>query len=76
MKTDGEEPPAEDFTFAASLAAMHSSAEGDNIAVDYTLIKHVKKPPAAKPGFVTYATYWTAYVTPDRAELEKSIIKQ
>ncbi len=76
LKTDGEEPPAEDFTFAASLAAMHSSAEGDNIAVDYTLIKHIKKPPAAKPGFVTYNTYWTAYVTPDRSELEKIIIKQ
>lgn len=76
MKTNGEEPPAEDFTFAASLAAMHSSAEGDNVAVDYTLIKHIKKPPAAKPGFVTYTTYWTAYVTPNREELEKTIIKQ
>lgn len=76
LKTDGEEPPAEDFTFAASLAAMYSSAEGDNVAVDYTLIKHVKKPPASKPGFVTYNTYWTAYVTPNREELEKTIIKQ
>lgn len=76
LKTEGEEPPAEDFTFAASLAAMHSSAEGDNVAVDYTLIKHIKKPPAAKPGFVTYNTYWTAYVTPNKDELEKTIIKQ
>lgn len=76
LKTNGEEPPAEDFTFAASLAAMYSSAEGDNVAVDYTLIKHVKKPSSAKPGFVTYTTYWTAYVTPDRQELEKTIIKQ
>ncbi len=73
LKVEGEEPPAEDFTFCASLAAMHSSAEGDNIAVDYTLIKHIKKPPAAKPGFVTYSTYWTAYVTPDKKALEKEI---
>ncbi|MBE6701075.1 MAG: fibronectin/fibrinogen-binding protein [Ruminococcaceae bacterium] len=75
LKTAGEEPPSEDFTFAASLAAMHSSSKGENIAVDYTLIKHVKKPPSSKPGFVTYSTYWTAYVTPDKKELEKAIIK-
>ncbi len=62
MKTNGEEPPAEDFTYAAKLAAINSSAEGKNIAVDYTLVRHIKKPPAAKPGFVTYSTYWTAYV--------------
>lgn len=73
MKTEGDEPPAEDFTFAASIAALYSSAEGDNVAVDYTLIKHVKKPPSSKPGFVTYNTYWTAYVTPDKEELEKTI---
>ncbi len=76
LKTDGEEPPAEDFTFAASLAAMYSSAEGSNVAVDYTLIKHVKKPPSSKPGFVTYNTYWTAYVTPNKEELEKTVVKQ
>ena len=75
MRVEGEEPPAEDFTFAASLAALYSSAEGENIAVDYTLIKHIKKPPQAKPGFVTYSTYWTAFVTPDREELKKVIIK-
>jgi predicted ribosome quality control (RQC) complex YloA/Tae2 family protein len=63
MRVTGEEPPAEDFTFAATLAARDSSAEGDNIAVDYTLIRHIKKPPQSKPGFVTYSTYWTAYVT-------------
>lgn len=74
MRVEGDEPPAEDFTFAASLAALYSSAEGENIAVDYTLIKHIKKPPQAKPGFVTYSTYWTAFVTPDREELKKSIM--
>lgn len=66
MRVTGEEPPAEDFTFAATLAAKYSSAEGENIAVDYTLIRHVKKPPQSKPGFVTYSTYWTAYVTPEK----------
>ena len=61
-----EEPPAEDFTFACELAAKHSSAEGDNVAVDYTQIRYVKKPGGSKPGYVTYTTYWTAYVTPDK----------
>jgi len=61
-----EEPPAEDFTYACELAAKYSSAEGDNIAVDYTQIRYIKKPGGSKPGFVTYTTYWTAYVTPKK----------
>lgn len=61
-----EDPPAEDFTFACELAAAHSSAEGDNIAVDYTQIRYIKKPAGSKPGYVTYTTYWTAYVSPKK----------
>ena len=49
----GEEPPAEDYTFAATLAAIHSSLSGDAVPVDYTRVRFVKKPPAAKPGYVT-----------------------
>lgn len=59
-----EEPPAEDFTFACTLAAKNSSVQGDNTAVDYTMIKYVKKPLGSKPGFVTYTTHWTAFVSP------------
>ncbi len=60
-----EEPPEQDFTEAAALAAYHSSlAEGATVAVDYTQVRYIKKPAGAKPGFVTYTTYWTAYVTP------------
>ena len=62
---DGEEPSAEDYTYAATLAAKHSSAKGSGIPVDYTRVRYVKKPPAAKPGYVTYATNYTAYVTGD-----------
>lgn len=59
------EPGEKDFTEAAALAAFHSSLSGgDHVAVDYTQVKHIKKPAGAKPGFVTYATNWTAYVTP------------
>ncbi len=50
---------------AANLAAYFSKAsESSNVAVDYTLIKHVKKPSGAKPGYVTYDHQQTAYVTP------------
>ena len=64
----GEEPPAEDYTFAASLAAKHSVAKGDQVAVDYTRVRYVKKPPASKPGYVTYATNYTAYVSAENAD--------
>ena len=65
LVTGGSEPTDLDFTVAAEIAAYYSKAEGDNIAVDYTLAKNVKKPAGAKPGFVIYHTNWTAYVTPD-----------
>ena len=65
--TQGEEPPAEDFTYAAALAANNSKAVGGaNIAVDYAFIKNVKKPAGSKPGYVIYTDHWTAYVTPDK----------
>ena len=65
LLTEGREPSDLDFTTAAEIAAYYSGAEGDNIAVDYTLAKHIKKPAGAKPGYVIYHTNWTAYVTPD-----------
>lgn len=65
LVTEGKEPTDTDFTSAAEIAAFYSKAEGDNIAVDYTLAKHVKKPAGGKPGLVIYHTNWTAYVTPD-----------
>ena len=61
------EPPAQDFTEAATIAAVYSKAgEGAMAEVDYTLVKHVKKPAGAKPGFVIYHTNWSASVVPDR----------
>ena len=71
MICDGQEPPAEDFTDAAEIAAYHSKATGEHIAVDYIQVRHVKKPPAAKPGLVIYHTNWTAYVTPDEEKIKR-----
>lgn len=57
---------------AAVIAAYHSKAcNSSSVAVDYTLIKNVKKPVGAKPGKVIYNTYNTVYVTPEREIIEK-----
>jgi predicted ribosome quality control (RQC) complex YloA/Tae2 family protein len=72
MVTDGVEPPEIDFTEAATVAAIYSSrSENAKIDVDYTQVRNLHKPSGAKPGLVTYTTYWSATVTPDRAILEK-----
>lgn len=70
-----EEPSEVDFTEAAQIAAFYSSAEGNNIAVDYTNAKHVKKPPGSKPGYVIYHVNWTAYVTPDEKKIKEMQVK-
>jgi predicted ribosome quality control (RQC) complex YloA/Tae2 family protein len=50
---------------AAILAAYFSKArESSQVPVDYTLIKYVKKPSGARPGFVIYENQKTLYVTP------------
>ncbi|MBE6656124.1 MAG: fibronectin/fibrinogen-binding protein [Ruminococcaceae bacterium] len=67
----GEEPSEADYTFAAEIAAFHSAATGDLVAVDYTRVKNVKKPPASHPGYVTYKTNYTAFVRPKDGEGEK-----
>ena len=71
MQSNGDEPSEKDFTQAAEIAAFYSKAEGDNIAVDYTLIKYVKKPAGSKPGFVVYNVNWTAYVSPSEEKIRK-----
>lgn len=75
LVTDGKEPTDLDFTTAAEIAAFYSKAEGDNIAVDYTLAKNVKKGAGGKPGFVIYHTNWTAYVTPNADKITALRIK-
>lgn len=58
----GEQTLAE----AAQLAAYFSQAKhSSQVPVDYTLIRHVKKPNGAKPGFVIYDRQKTLFVTPN-----------
>lgn len=69
---DGREFTDKLIREAAMLAAYNSKAgESSNVAVDYTIIKNVKKPSGAKPGMVIYNDYKTEYVTPNSQELER-----
>ena len=61
---------------AACIAAYHSKGkDSSSVAIDYTLVKNVKKPAGAKPGKVIYNTYNTIYVTPQKDLIEKLCIK-
>ena len=61
----GTKPPDDTVTQAAQLAAYYSeSSGGQNIPVDVTSVKQVKKLPGAKPGMVIYHTYNTVIVNP------------
>lgn len=63
LYTNGTEPSARDYTEAAQIAAYHSEKRGsENVAVDYTQVRYLKKPNGSPPGFITYEKYWTAYV--------------
>ncbi len=51
----------------ASVAAYYSKARmSQNVPVDYTLIKYVKKPNGAKPGMVIYTNNKTIYANPQK----------
>ncbi|NHN28463.1 Rqc2 family fibronectin-binding protein [Paenibacillus agricola] len=51
---------------AAQLAAFFSQAKASSqVPVDVTLVKHVRKPSGAKPGFVIYDHQKTVFITPD-----------
>lgn len=66
------EPNEETLLEAAQLAAYFSKAhQSASVPVDYTQIRHVKKPRGAKPGYVTYDHQKTLFVTPDISVIEK-----
>lgn len=67
IRTEGKTPPDNVLYKAAQIAANLNKTFGAE--VDYTYKKHVKKPPGAKPGFVTYANYKTIFVKYDNNSL-------
>ena len=63
----GQNPPDNTVTQAAQLAAYYAETTGgQNIPVDVTPVRQVKKLPSAKPGMVIYHSYKTVIVNPYR----------
>jgi len=61
----GTVPPDDTVTQAAQLAAYYAeTGGGQNIPVDVTTVKQVKKVPSGKPGMVIYHTYRTVIANP------------
>ncbi|MER1998414.1 MAG: NFACT family protein, partial [Lysinibacillus sp.] len=61
-----DNPDEQTLKEAAILSAYFSKArESSSVPVDYTEIRHVKKPSGSKPGFVIYFEQKTLFVTPD-----------
>lgn len=66
VKTNGKPLPDRTFEEAASLAAYYSKGQNqEKVEVDYVLKKEVKKPAAAKPGFVVYYTNYSMMASTD-----------
>lgn len=69
--------PYETLKQAAHIAAFYSKGRrSENVPVDYTLIKYVRKPSGAKPGFVTYTSQKTLFVTPDEGLVKSLFAKE
>ena len=61
----GTMPPDDTITQAAQLAAYYSeTGDGQNVPVDVTPVRQVKKIPGGKPGMVIYHTYKTVIANP------------
>lgn len=76
--SEGEDFP-DDATLeeAAALAIHFSQAKGSTLVpVDYTHVKNIKKPNAAKPGMVIYDTNWTLYLTPKDEIIERLLASE
>ena len=70
------EPDEKTMEEAACLAAYYSQArESNNVPVDYTLVKNVKKASGGKPGMVIYTDYHTIFANPDENLAQKLSVK-
>ena len=53
------------------LQPLFVAKNGENVPVDYTRVRYVKKPSGAKPGMVIYTNQSTVFVTPNQKEAAK-----
>lgn len=74
---NGRIPSDRALTEAAIIAATNSKIkDSENVEVDYTQIKNVKKPSGSRPGKVIYENYKTAIVSPDKGLINELIVKK
>lgn len=74
--SDNREISDDAIVEAAEIAAYHSKArDAKLVPVDYTFVKHLKKPQGAPLGKVIYHVYYSVNVTPDREKIEKKLVK-
>lgn len=74
--SDNKEISDDAIVEAAEIAAYHSKArDAKLVPVDYTYVKHLKKPQGAPPGKVIYHVYYSVNVTPNKEKIDKMEIK-
>ena len=62
---NGADPSPQDMYEAAAVAAWFSKGRSSqNVPVDYTLVKNVKKPSGARPGMVIFTDNGTVWIDP------------
>lgn len=65
---DGKQPTESAILAAASFAAYYSKGrQSENVPVDFTEVRFVKKPAGAKPGKVIFTDQKTVYVNPNNS---------
>ncbi len=76
IESEGKQISDNAITEGAMIAAFNSKGRNSaQVAVDYTLIRYVKKPAGAKPGMVIFTDFSTAYVTPDAEVVAGLLVK-
>lgn len=72
IRCEGEQPGDLTLMQAASIAVYHSQGrDGGKTAVDYTMVRNVRKPSGALPGKVIYNDYKTIMAESDEALVER-----
>ena len=72
LRCEGQEPSETALEQAAVLAVTYSQGrEGGKIPVDYTMVRHVRKPSGSMPGKVIYTEYKTMLAQGDEALAER-----
>lgn len=74
--SDNKEISDDAIVEAAEIAAYHSKArDAKLVPVDYTYVKHLKKPQGAPPGKVIYHVYYSVNVTPNKEKIDKMEVR-